>query len=116
VPYWTVFNTEPSRQSLLSYLDGTEPYDEIRLVLFSHGVESVGLASAADWQHALDRARKIGVFTGVDTNAYPRDFAVFARAHRELSRIRHVYPMPTPLGLADVEDILAKSPQLDWAG
>ena len=115
VPYWTVFNTEPSRQSLLSYLDGTEPYDEIRLVLFSHGVESVGLASVADWRHALDRARKIGVFTGVDTGAYPRDFAVFARAHRELSRIRHLYPMPTPLGLTDVEDILAKSPRLDWA-
>lgn len=114
VPYWTVFNTEPSRRSLLGYLDGTDPYDEIRLILFSHGVDSVGLASIEDWQHVLDRARKIGVFTGVDTRAYPRDFAVFARAHRELARVRHLYPMPEPLDLSDAAPFVAKHPEVEW--
>lgn len=38
VPFWTVFNTEPSRQALLRYLDQGDPYDEIRLILFSCGV------------------------------------------------------------------------------
>jgi hypothetical protein len=86
-PFWTVFNTEPSRQALLSYLGQAQPYDEIRLILFSHGVDSVGLASIGDWQRVLDQAQKIGIFTGVDTRRYPHDFAVFARAHRDLGRV-----------------------------
>jgi hypothetical protein len=53
--FWTVFDTEPSRRALLSYLDGAAtPYDEIRLMLFSHGVESAGLASIPAWEEVLD--------------------------------------------------------------
>jgi hypothetical protein len=114
VPYWMVFNTEPSRESLLSYLDAAETYDEIRLMLFSHGVDSVGLASIDRWRDALRRARKIGEFAGVDTRAFPRDFACLARAHRDLSRIRKRYPMPAPLPLADAEDFLAKRDEIAW--
>lgn len=116
VPYWMVFNTEPSLRSLLAYLDadGRAPFDEIRLMLFSHGVESAGLATIPQWREALDRARKIGVFTGVDTRAYPRDFAVLARAHRELTRVRRTYPMPRPLDLATVAEHLADRPEIEW--
>ncbi|WP_329246895.1 hypothetical protein OG417_52540 [Actinoallomurus sp. NBC_01490] len=116
VPFWTVFNTEPSRQALLRHLDQADPYDEIRLILFSHGVESVGLASIDDWGRVLDRARKVGVFTGVDARAYPRDFAVFARAHRELARTRHRVPMPArPLDVADVDEFLEKRDDVGWS-
>jgi hypothetical protein len=116
VPLWTVFNTEPSRQALLRHLDQADPYDEIRLILFSHGVESVGLASIDDWSRVLDRARKIGVFTGVAARAYPRDFAVFARAHRELARTRHRVPVPArPLDVADVEEFLEKGGDVGWS-
>jgi hypothetical protein len=115
VPFWNVFNTEPSRRALLSYLNQSDPYDEIRLILFSHGVESVGLASIDDWGQVLDRARKIGTFTGVDTRAYPRDFAVFAQAHRALARTRGLRPMPAnSLDLADVEKFLAERSDIDW--
>jgi hypothetical protein len=115
VPYWAVFNTEPSRRSVLAYLDESNPYDEIRLILFSHGVESVGLASIDDWRQVLGRARKVGDFSGVDIRAYPRDFAVFARAHRELAKIRHLHPMPpTPLDLAQAEDFLEQHAHIDW--
>jgi hypothetical protein len=113
-PFWSVFNTEPSRQSLLSYLDDAEPYDEIRLMLFSHGVDSPGLATIDGWRDALARARRTGEFTGVDTRAYPRDFACLARAHRELTRIRHRYPMPDPMPLTDAEEFLAKRPEISW--
>jgi hypothetical protein len=71
VSFWTVFNTEPSRRALLSYLTSTDPYDEIRLILFSHGADSIGLASIEDWRDTLGQARKIGEFLGVDTRAYP---------------------------------------------
>jgi hypothetical protein len=114
VPYWMVFNTEPSWRSLLSYLDATEPYDEIRLMLFSHGVRSPGLATIDMWREALARARKIGVFTGVDTCAYPRDFACLARAHRDLSRIRTLYPMPDAMPLSDAEKIIATRTGIEW--
>jgi hypothetical protein len=106
VPYWLVFNTEPSRQSLLKYLATADPYDEIRLALFSHGVESAGLADIDDWREVLRRARKVGAFTGVDPRAFPRDFRSLARTHRDLSHVRHVYPMPEPLGLDAVTDIM----------
>ncbi|MFC9913109.1 hypothetical protein [Streptomyces sp. NPDC127197] len=33
-------------------MDATDRYDEIRVLLFNHGTESIGLAGAEDW-HAL---------------------------------------------------------------
>ncbi len=114
VPYWMVFNTDPSRDGLSSYLDRADPYDEIRLLLFSHGVESVGLVPIHAWEQLLSRARKIGVLTGVDRDAYPRDFASLARAHRELARIRTRYPMPLPLDWSTAEEFLAERDEVDW--
>jgi hypothetical protein len=114
VPYWMVFNTEPSHASLTAYLDRADPFDEIRLLLFSHGVESVGLASIEQWRAALAYARKVGVFTGVDTGAYPRDFAGLARAHRELARIRATTPMPLPMDWQVAEKFLAQREELRW--
>ncbi|MFI6737626.1 hypothetical protein ACIBI9_32275 [Nonomuraea sp. NPDC050451] len=116
VPYWMVFNTEQSLAHVQDYLDRAEAFDEIRLILFSHGVDSIGLASAEDWRKMLARARKLGVFTGVDTRAYPRDFAGLARAHRELARIRTTYPMPRPLEWPVAEEFLAGRGELDWRG
>ncbi|MGP3965980.1 hypothetical protein ACTWPT_59600 [Nonomuraea sp. 3N208] len=84
------------------------------LMLFSHGVESVGHAPIEGWQEVLARARKIGSFTGVDTRAYPRDFASLARTRRDLSRIRTTYPMPLPLGWPPVEEFLAGRDELEW--
>ncbi|MGW1811222.1 alpha/beta fold hydrolase [Streptomyces sp. NPDC002078] len=101
VPYWTVFGTEASRAGLESYLDASTPYDEIRILLFDHGTDSIGLADAQAWQRTAARAGKIGVLTGVDAAAYPRDFAGFVRSHRELSKIRRRCPMPLPLDAAD---------------
>ncbi|MGN9837040.1 hypothetical protein ACTMTI_02840 [Nonomuraea sp. H19] len=114
VPFWMVFNAEQSRRALLAYLDQVDPYDEIRLTLFSHGVESPGSAPISAWQEALERARKIGVFAGVDPRAYPRDFAVFARAHRELSRVRTTYPMPLAMPLSEAEAALTARDDLAW--
>ncbi|MEV0232604.1 hypothetical protein [Nonomuraea sp. NPDC050786] len=114
VPYWMVFNSERSRKGLLSYLDGGEPYDEIRMALFSHGVESPGIAPIDAWQDVLARARKVGVFAGVDPRAFPRDFAVFARMHRDLSRVRTTYPMPLALPLSRVEEALGAREDVSW--
>jgi hypothetical protein len=106
VPFWTVFNTEPSLATIHRYLDAAGPFEEIRLTLFSHGVASVGLASIGQWRSVLDRATKVGSFLGVDEQAFPRDFASVTRYHRALAKVRKRYPMPRPLPLRDLDAFL----------
>lgn len=114
VPYWMAFAAQASHSALRSYLEQTEPYDEIRLMLFSHGVESIGVAGITDWERLADRAHKVGALVGVDRHAYPRDFAGLARAHRELDRIRNRYPMPPPMEMATAAATLREHPGLSW--
>jgi hypothetical protein len=82
VPYWSLFGTCDARDTLLRYLDGTEPYEEIHLGLFSHGTHSIGRAHIGDWDAVLARARRRGAYCGVDPRAYPQDFASNGRFHR----------------------------------
>jgi hypothetical protein len=111
VPFWLVFNTEPSLAAIHRYLDATDPFDEIRMSLFSHGVESVGLPTIDQWRSVLHRAGKIGSFLGVDEQAFPRDFATMARYHQALARVRKRYPMPPPLSLEDLDAFLHRREQ-----
>lgn len=113
VPFWTVFNKEPSLRALESYLDSVPDYEEIRLSLFSHGVESVGLARADEWARVLDRATKVGAFLGTDPSAFPRDFAVFAKVRRDLARIRGRQPMPPQLRWEEVADSLTEFDEVE---
>jgi hypothetical protein len=76
-------------------------------MLFSHGVDSIGLTPVEQWRRILGQARKEGAFVGVDERAYPRDFAVFVRYYFDLKRkIRSRYPMPPPLALTQLDDFL----------
>jgi hypothetical protein len=113
VPYWAVFNTEPSQRALADYLDRSEDFEEIRLGLFSHGVESVGMAGAADWARVLDRATKVGTFLGTDPEHYPRDFAVLFRFRRELARVRGRQALPEPVTWDEAEESLKGEPGVD---
>jgi hypothetical protein len=73
-------------------------------------VESIGLTPVERWRRILRRARKEGVFVGVDERAYPRDFAVFVRYHFDLMRkIRSRHPMPPPLALNQLDAFLAQA-------
>ncbi|HEX6357623.1 hypothetical protein [Actinophytocola sp.] len=82
VPYWTLFGTCAARNTLDDYLGRTEPYDEIHLGLFAHGTCSIGRARIDDWDAVLAHARTTGAYCGVDTAAYPQDFASNGRFHR----------------------------------
>jgi hypothetical protein len=118
VPFWTVFNTEPSAAALEHYLDGVNPFNEIFLMLFSHGVESAGLAPIARWQAIMRQARRHGDFLGVNTTAYPRDFATFTNYHRAVRRqIGARYPTPDPLMLGQLDAFLEQTDaryQVQW--
>lgn len=107
VPFWMVFNTEPSAEAIERYLGGVASYDEIFMMLFSHGVESVGLVPIDHWRSVLYRARRRGDFLGVDERAYPRDFATFANYHADIPRkVAARYPLPGPLTLAQLDAFL----------
>jgi hypothetical protein len=78
-------------------------------MLFSHGVESVGLAPIERWRSILQRARKHGSFVGVDEERFPRDFAAFIRYHTHLKKIPSRYPIPAPLPLARLDQYLGRA-------
>lgn len=109
VPFWMVFNTDPSAHALESYLRD-HSFKEIFLMLFSHGVDSIGLASIERWQKIVELAQERGSFIGVDPKRYPRDFGVFVRYNPELRRIVSPrYPIPPALTLPEFEQFLTES-------
>jgi hypothetical protein len=118
VPFWMKFNMEPSLEWIENYLDGTDPYDEIRMMLFSHGVECVGLPSIERWRKTLRRARRHGSFVGVDEDRFPRDYATFVRYHTEMQKIPARYPLPGPLVLSQLDAFLQERGDLypvEWS-
>jgi hypothetical protein len=89
-----LINTEPAAQALENYLAGTAPFERMGLMLFAHGTRSVGLATIERWRGLLNRARE-GRFLGVSEQAYPGDFATFARYQPALaSFLPHRQPPP----------------------
>jgi hypothetical protein len=111
VPFWLVFNMEPSVSSLERYLSSATPYDFIHLVLFSHGVEGPGLVPLERWHSILRRATIEGKFLGVNEKKYPKDMAVFIRYDGELQKIPVRYPMPEPLTLEQLSRFLSERKQ-----
>ncbi len=109
VPFWTEFATEPSLRSVEDYLSSIEPYDQIHAMLFSHGVESVGLPSVERWRTVTGRACRRSGFIGVEEEKFPRDYATFVRYHTEVKKIPARYPMPGPLTLGRLDAFLQEA-------
>jgi hypothetical protein len=108
-PYWMKFNMEPSLAALERYLDGVEPFDEIHLALFQHGVEAVGLPPKERWEAVLKRATRKGTTLGLDLDEYPLDFPHFARYDEAVrDHIPARYPVPAPMRLEDFAAFLAE--------
>jgi hypothetical protein len=108
VPFWMVFNTEASLRAVERFLD-QRAFEEIYMMLFSHGVESIGLAAIPQWRRVIERAKRHGAFVGIDPEAFPRDFAVFVRYYKALlKQIRARYPRPPILTLKELDDFLIR--------
>jgi hypothetical protein len=95
VPYWALFGTRPSLDRLAAYLSRAATYDDIRLTIFPHGVESAGLPCVGEWQAVLASARRHGQLLAVDPGRYPRHFRALTGFHRELSRLPRVPAVPS---------------------
>jgi hypothetical protein len=109
VPWWAKFGTHPSADKLERYLDGTDPFDEIYIMLFSHGIEGVGQAPIDRWRRILERARRHGDFIGVAEQEFPRDFATLTRYYEDLpDTITARHPLPGPLPLEEFDMFVAE--------
>lgn len=108
VPYWSIFPVQRSADVLARYLEQSDTYDFIHLMLFCHGVESVGLVTIDEWQTLLQRARVTGSFAAVAPDRYPRDLASFFSYQRALRAIPARYPIPEPLPLDVFDTFLAQ--------
>lgn len=106
VPYWMRFNMQPSLDGAHAYLDDREPFDDINLALFQHGVQAVGIPDVEDWRGLLARARRHGDTLGADLDEFPYDFAQYARYSSAFEAIPARYPIPGPLSRAEFQEFL----------
>ncbi len=118
VPYWAAFNTQSDAEYLEDYLQDSEPYDEARSTLFSHGVESAGLALADRWRDVLSHARDSHGFVGVDPTEFPYDVETQVRYHEDLPGTidaRHPHPPPMPFDrFESIADDVAEEYAIEW--
>lgn len=105
VPFWLSFNSAGDADAIERYLDDvSDPYEELYLTLFSHGVDSTGIADADRWRSVLARADRRGEFLGVDPQEFPIDFGSYVRYNTEFSKtISARRPLLDPLSLDGFE-------------
>jgi hypothetical protein len=106
VPYWALFGSRPSVDRLTDYLSATPPYDDIRLTVFPHGMDSIGLAGIGEWQQMLGHARRHGQLLAIEPDHYPRHFRALTGFHRELSKLPRI-PAGPPLAWDAARQYLA---------
>lgn len=106
VPLWLLFCVDPSAAVLERFLDERGPFEEIDLMLFSHGTQSIGLAPIERWRALVARASRQGRLLGVDERRYPRDFATFTRFHRTLAALGPLAGPPASLPPARLDAAL----------
>lgn len=108
VPYWLAFTSNCCAQMLDQYVRSGTPFDEIYLMLFSNGIEGIGMAAIDRWRQILNQAQSTARFIGVDEQEFPRDYASFIRYHTELKRhIPARQPLPQPLTLEEFDRFAA---------
>lgn len=91
--------------------EDTWTYEELYLTLFSHGVDSAGIADADRWRSVLDRAERRGEFLGVDPTEFPVDFGSYVRYNAEFpDTISARQPLLSPLPIERFEQFARRAP------
>lgn len=104
VPFWNRFHMRPSYQVLAEYLDSAPAYEEILVSLFSHGVQSPGVAEVPEWKELARRyATGRGDVIGVDSRTFPLDAGNPLRYQDALQKAGPHRGLPKPLTLEEVD-------------
>lgn len=110
VPYWLAFTSGCCAEALENYLSRNGAFEEMYLMLFSNGIEGIGMAPIERWRSILSRAGRQGRFVGVDEGEFPKDYASFVRYHTEFKRLVPARQgMPGLLRGEEVDAFLADS-------
>jgi hypothetical protein len=110
VPFWMKFNMEPSLDGIKNYLHQAEMYDQIFMILFPHGVESVGLPTIPQWREVFQYARCRGEFIGMVEADFPRNFVTLIRYYTDLKRVISArYPVPGTLSLQQLDKFIQQT-------
>ena len=110
VPFWLRFNTESDYSRLRSYLEGVDPYREIYQNLFSQGIRSPGVVSAARWEELITANAPRAGLIGVDRDAYPLDLGSTMRYREAFAQIPVRLPVPEPLDISHVDRFVGEAP------
>lgn len=109
IPYWLAFIVDRSAADLESYLEDSRAFEEIYLMVLSHGKKSVGSTPVSRWEELMQRALKKSDFIGTNPAEYPLDLAVYARYNRDLKKkISVEYELPVSLPVQEAIDHLQK--------
>lgn len=108
VPYWTFFSVRSALTALDDHLSRTDPYREIAVLPFQHGVWSAGIATPEDWAR-IGRAHRAEVaFPGLRRSAFPHDIGYLGRYGDALNRLPSATepwrPLPLRQALAGLRD------------
>jgi hypothetical protein len=99
-----MFPVQPSLRRTRDHLAAADPYRDVGVLLFSHGVDSIGLARPAEWRALPGGGRLLGV----SERRFPADFPAFARYGWALRRDRPRHRLPDgPLPLTALDDVEA---------
>lgn len=103
IPLWMKFNKEESANLLKEYITSSKGFEEIYLMLFSHGTESVGLVPIAKWEQIISQKSVKWDFLGVNKEAYSMDFGGFVNYNKDFQeKIKARYPLAS-LGITVFE-------------
>lgn len=98
IPFWMKFNMETSAGRLKEYLEKSEQYEEIYLMLFSHGTEGIGFTGINEWKQIISKAGSKSDFLGVDTEKFPWDLGSMVMYNKDFKeKISDRYTFGTPL-------------------
>jgi hypothetical protein len=104
VPFWTHFAVRPALEALDEYLARAEPYEEVHVFLFEHGVRSPGIAGPEDFAAVVRRHGATPHLDGLDARRFPHDIGTLSRYGPAFERLPRASRPWSPLL---VEDALA---------
>jgi hypothetical protein len=103
-PFWTFFPVQPALAALEDHLGRAEPYSDVHLFLFEHGVRSEGIATPEEFCAAVRRHGSRPHLEAVRPRLFPHDIGSLARygpAFDAIPPARHPWsPLPVQRALA----------------
>ncbi len=101
VPYWTFFSVQPALHAFDAYLSRAQPYRNVGVMLFEHGVDSAGIARPQEWLAAARRHGARAHLVGVDPRRFPHDIGALGRYGGDLAKLPGARRPWSPLPVQD---------------